>query len=262
MEKMFLGKLETSKNELEEFKVSARENEKQIQMEVKTVNQEKAELIKTHEEQISKANEELNEVREARDSLMQQKNSIEGVHDEQKAEIERLEEECQRAKEDVECRKLIIDEMSNSMLHHERESMEMAQKLTLMKNQIMETDAAKGMEKRYAAVRLGTIRHHPCTVQFVEGVNDEESEQEAGFYMVIDGRHETITIDFNNIDQFSENEDTGRLILVYHVPAEASRFSRHAEGEMVKRTDQFECAENDLILIKRDSRGKYMVKDS
>ena len=90
--------------------------------------------------------------------------------------------------------------MSNSMLHHERESMEMAQKLTLMKNQIMETDAAKGMEKRYAAVRLGTIRHHPCTVQFVEGVNDEESEQEEGFYMVIDGRHETITIDFNNID--------------------------------------------------------------
>lgn len=70
MEKMFLGKLETSKNELEEFKVSARENEKQIQMEVKTVYQEKAELIKTHEEQISKANEELNEVREARDSLM------------------------------------------------------------------------------------------------------------------------------------------------------------------------------------------------
>ena len=70
MEKMFLGKLETSKNELEEFKVSARENEKQIHMEVKTANHEKAELIKTHEEQINKANEELNEVREARDSLM------------------------------------------------------------------------------------------------------------------------------------------------------------------------------------------------
>ena len=39
-----------------------------------------------------------------------------------------------RAKEDVECRKLIIDEMSKSMLHHEKESMDMAQKLTLMKN--------------------------------------------------------------------------------------------------------------------------------
>lgn len=69
-----------------------------------------------------------------------------------------------RAKDDVDCRKQIIDEMSNSMLHHEKESMEMASKLTLMKNQIMENDVCNGMSHRYAAVRLGTIRHHPCTV--------------------------------------------------------------------------------------------------
>ena len=55
--------------------------------------------------------------------------------------------------------------------------------------------------------------------------------------MVIDGRHETITIDFNNIDQFSENEDNGRLILVYHMPAEPSRFKMLKEGDMVKRED-------------------------
>ena len=55
--------------------------------------------------------------------------------------------------------------------------------------------------------------------------------------MVIDGRNETMTIDCNNIDQFSENEENGRLILVYHLPAEPSRFSRYAEGEMVRRTD-------------------------
>ena len=56
--------------------------------------------------------------------------------------------------------------MSKSMLGHEQESMEMAQKLTLMKNQIMESDAAAGMMRRYAAVRLGKIRHHPCTVSY------------------------------------------------------------------------------------------------
>ena len=106
----------------------------------------------------------MNEVREARDTLIQQKNKLESYQDEQKSEIERLEYELNRAKEDVDCRKLIIDEMSKSMLGHEKESMEMAQKLTLMKNQIMENDAASGMMHRYAAVRLGTIRHHPCTV--------------------------------------------------------------------------------------------------
>ena len=122
----------------------------------------------------------------------------------------------------------------------------MAQKLTMMKNQIMESAVAEGMVHKYAAVRLGTIRHHPCTVEFVAG-------EETDYFMVIDGRHETITINFNNIDQFSEIEDTGRLVLVYHMPAEPStfnKFSRSAatEGGMVKRKDEFECAENELIL--------------
>ena len=64
--------------------------------------------------------------------------------------------------------------------------------------------------------------------------------------MVVDGRHETITINFNNIDQFCENDETGRLNLVYHMPAEPSTFNPNAEG-MVKRKDEYECAENDLI---------------
>ena len=131
---MYLEKLEGSKNELEEYKVASRENERHIQGEVKAANNEKNELIRCHEEQFSKANEELNEVREARDSLMQQKNVIESVQDEQKAEIERLEQVCSKAKEDVECRKLIIEEMSKNMLHHEKEEMDLAQKLTLLKN--------------------------------------------------------------------------------------------------------------------------------
>ena len=65
--------------------------------------------------------------------------------------------------------------------------------------------------------------------------------------MVIDGRSETITINVHNIDQFSENEENGRLVLVYHMPAEPTAFNRNAEG-MVKRKDEFECAENELLL--------------
>ena len=76
---MYLDKLEASKNELEEYKVASRENERHIQAEVKTANNEKKELIRCHEEQLSKASTELDEVREARDSLMQQKNVIESV---------------------------------------------------------------------------------------------------------------------------------------------------------------------------------------
>ena len=169
MEKMFLGKLEDAKKELEEFKTAARDIEKTLNHEIKLCKEENVKVCAERDEQITRASSELNEVREARDILIQQKNKIESYHDEQRSEIERLETELTRAKEDVDCRKLIIDEMSKSMLGHEKESMEMAQKLTLMKNQIMENDAAGGMMHRYAAVRLGTIRHHPCTVSHLDG---------------------------------------------------------------------------------------------
>ncbi len=76
-------------------------------------------------------------------------------------------------------------------------------------------------------------------MEFVKG-------EDSDFFMVIDGRHETITINFNNIDQFGENEETGRLVLVYHMPAEPTTFNPNAEG-MVKKKDEFECAENELI---------------
>ena len=76
--------------------------------------------------------------------------------------------------------------------------------------------------------------------------------------MVVDGRHETVTINFNNIDQFTENDETGRLSLVYHMPAEPSTFNPNAEG-MVKRKDEFECAENELITKTfRGIRNKLM----
>lgn len=88
-------------------------------------------------------------------------------------------------------------------------------------------------------MRLGKIRHHPCTIEFVKGEDED-------FFMVVDGRHETITVNFNNIDQFTENEESGRLVVVYHMPAEPSAFNRNAEG-MVKRKDEFECCENELI---------------
>lgn len=87
-----------------------------------------------HAIEIEKAKEELNEVISARDSLIMEKNKLELFQDELKQKIEDLETDLARARDDVNCRKMIIDDMSKSMLAHEQESMEMAQKLTLMKN--------------------------------------------------------------------------------------------------------------------------------
>jgi hypothetical protein len=54
--------------------------------------------------------------------------------------------------------------MGENLLHHEDESMRMAQKLTLMKNQIMEYDKYVGMNRKYGAVRTAALKNTPVTV--------------------------------------------------------------------------------------------------
>ena len=61
----------------------------------------------------------------------------------------------------------MIDELGKSMLMHEKEEMEMASKLTLLKNQMMESDTGYGMSKKYGCVRKGLLKGlapQACTV--------------------------------------------------------------------------------------------------
>lgn len=146
------------------MKLQAREDLKLKDIEIRAAREEAVKTVADKDAEIAVINEELAEMRDKRDQLYDEKYKLEAVIDQQKAEIEKLETDLMRAKDEVNCRKMVIDEMSNSMLLHEQESMDMAAKLTLMKNQILEADAEAGMKHRYAAVRLGTIRHHPCTV--------------------------------------------------------------------------------------------------
>ena len=61
-------------------------------------------------------------------------------------------------------RKEVIDSMSDTLMKHEKNSAEMAQKLAMMKNQIMENDAFKGMGRKYAAIKIGTMKDIPVYV--------------------------------------------------------------------------------------------------
>ena len=53
------------------------------------------------------------------------------------------------------------------MLMHEKEEADLAQKLTTLKNQIMENDTGFGMSKKYGCVKKGLLkglRDQACTV--------------------------------------------------------------------------------------------------
>ena len=122
--------------------------------------------VQEEAEKTESVRQELNSVREKSDQLYDEKFKVEEVVDAKNVAIEKLELELQRAHEEVGVRKMVIDEMGQSMLAHEKESADMAQKLTLLKNQIMENDTGFGMSKRYGAVRKGWggLQSQACTV--------------------------------------------------------------------------------------------------
>lgn len=73
---MYIGKLDDAKKELEEFKATARDNEKSIQMELRAEKEDRQKSEAELERQITSANDELSEVREARDQNLNDKNKL------------------------------------------------------------------------------------------------------------------------------------------------------------------------------------------
>lgn len=98
-----------------------------------------------------------------------------------------------------------------------------------MKNQIMEYDRHVGMNRKYGAVRLQTLKHYPVTVsqnlflyltflflQF-EFVEEKTTEKKFEVFLIIDSRAFENVINVENIEEFSEKAD-GKLNLVYYIP--------------------------------------------
>lgn len=74
------------------------------------------------------------------------------------------------ATDEVHLRKTIVDSMGENLMKHESESMQMAQKLTLMKNQIMEYDKHVGMNRKFGAVKISSLKSQACTVSSIKFV--------------------------------------------------------------------------------------------
>ena len=106
--------------------------------------------------------------------------------------------------------------MAQSILFHEKEEAEMAQKLAMLKNQIMENDTGFGLSKRFGAVRKGALGIIPnpaantaCVISFLS----EGGE----YYVVVDTKNEKTEINMKNIEQCIE-KDNGDIKLIYFMP--------------------------------------------
>lgn len=91
---------------------------------------------------------------------------IEETIDAKNDRILQLEKELQRKTDEVNLRKEVIDSMSESLMRHEHDSAELAQKLVLLKNQIMEHSVGQAIKRKYAGVKSGALKGVPVTVSY------------------------------------------------------------------------------------------------
>ena len=82
---------------------------------------------------------------------------IEETIDEKNERITQLEKEYQRKCDEADLRKEVIDSMSQSLMQQETTQRELATKLVMMKNQIIENDAGKSIGRKFGAVKLGLM---------------------------------------------------------------------------------------------------------
>lgn len=72
--------------------------------------------------------------------------------------------DLQRAIEETECRKMINDQMVTQLFEHEKEQADMAEKMTFMKNAMMQHDMGVGMARTYGCVKLSMLQNIPVTI--------------------------------------------------------------------------------------------------
>lgn len=109
-------------------------------------------------ERIAEYEREAARMAEERNKEMDSKLKIETVIDEKNERIQQLEKELGRKDDEINLRKEIIDSMGDSLMKHETESRELASKLVMLKNQIMENDIGRNIGRKFGAVKLGMMK--------------------------------------------------------------------------------------------------------
>lgn len=130
------------------FQKHTTETEKEIEglnRQLKELQQKLEESLKKHSEdlegkdkeyqgQIENWKKENQELIDEKSKLIDDKFNVEKVLDKKTEKINELERQVSLAIDEVNCRKQVIDSMSNSLLSHEKESAKMAESLSIMKN--------------------------------------------------------------------------------------------------------------------------------
>lgn len=118
------------------------------------------------DEKYVKVAQELAEVQADKEKFYLEKIKIESSLDGKDNNIVEIRQQLKQCQEDSADKSLVIEHLQQAMLNHEEESAQLANKLSMLKQQMMDNETGYGMEKKFGCVKVMTLRSVPCTVSF------------------------------------------------------------------------------------------------
>ncbi|CDW87547.1 UNKNOWN [Stylonychia lemnae] len=221
-----------------------------------------------HQCQVKQLQDENEDLIKQRNQEMDRNLKIEETIDEKNDKILQLEKELQRKVDEVNLRKEIIESMQESLMRHEKESAELASKLVLMKNQIMEHNVGRSLQRKFAGVKSGALKGIPVVVslpynypmfhiltislqfEFREDINQN-------YFLLIDSKSFSLSINFEDLDFIGENKE-GKLQIVYFVSSKDSN-----QANFKKQSEIYECCENEeMIQTYQNIRNQVQINET
>lgn len=108
------------------------------------------------------------------------------------------------------------------------------------------------MNRKYGAVKIGTLRYFPVTLEFVEQKESKEKSLAQGsksriirYFLVIDSKNSQTSVSIDNVEEITEHPEKKTLNIVYNL---ADGTNKDGTKKFTRKSESFECCENFVII--------------
>ena len=95
---------------------------------------------------------------------------------------------------------LVIANLNQTVMDKEHSMQQLVNKMTEMKQHLIDYQTATAIQKKYACLKLTTWSKTACTISFLE-MADQQPHQ---FFLLIDSQKQDISINVENIETFEK----------------------------------------------------------
>ena len=230
------------------------EREKKFKVELKTVEEEFNYKLEIETKKSQALTDELDEVRLQKQAIYAEKDQIEQSKIQMENQIVAGKQQMLMKHQEIANFEKVLGSLQVTLMERDKECQQLVNKLTQMKQQIIDNEHQHSVLKKFGAVKIGAFSKTACTMGYLT-IADQTPHQ---YFLLIDSKSSEISINCENIESFVMKDDFVGLQIIYFLPQKDWLGNQKA---MERRVDEYECAEAEfLVKTFQNIRRKIMQR--